>query len=251
MSVITKQTKFKTHEHPALVRLLEKSKYEPLKGIYKCPMCHKEEIKLVNNANKNTGKCSECYKIKPLKDMPYNFVRDLGMEYPTEQSKKKSRMCIAECLVCQDEYRTSALDLKAGKSSMCRSCSLSLSGWSDQEWENRGKMSTHFKAYTVYVIRMFHQEYDETFIKIGKTYTSVEGRYSRESKTFPYTFEVLETITDSSGVYISKLERALQKAHKEFKYTPSTKFCGVTECFSEYKTDIKNKVKEEIDNDYR
>ena len=59
-----------------------------------------------------------------------------------------------------------------------------------------------------------------------------------------------ETITDSSGVYISKLERALQKAHKEFKYTPSTKFCGETECFSEYKTDIKNKVKEEIDNAY-
>ena len=95
---------------------------------------------------------------------------------------------------------------------MCKSCSLSLYGWSDSEWENRGKMSTHFKAYTVYVIRMFHQEHDETFIKIGKTYTSVEGRYSRESRTFPYTFEVLETITDSSGVYISKLERALQKA---------------------------------------
>lgn len=38
-------------------------------------------------------------------------------------------------------------------------------------------------------------------------------------------------------------------SRKTVKYTPSTKFCGETECFSEYKIDIKNKIKEELDNE--
>ena len=233
MSIITKQTKFKTHEHPALVKLLEQAKYEPLRGIYKCPMCNKEEIKLAHNANKNTGKCSECCKIKPLKDMPYNFVRDLGMEYPTEQSKKKSRMCIAECPVCQDEYRTSALDLKAGKSSMCKKCSLSFSTMSYSQWQEKGKLSSHFDSYKVYVIKLTHEETGESFYKIGKTYTTVKERYSREKSDFPYDIEEVFEYSHDSGIYISKLERLLLNTYKHKSYLPKEVFCGRYECVSE------------------
>ena len=73
---------------------------------------------------------------------------------------------------------------------------------------------------------------NEEFYKIGKTYTTTKGRYSRESAEFPYDVEVLYEYTNDSGVRISKVERMLHKALKTVRYEPTIEFGGKTECFS-------------------
>ena len=200
------------------------------KGLYECNICGDHVIKFTANANKGSCRCQQCSKLKPLEGLPLQLVEDLGMVFINEHSSRKTRMCVVTCPICDASYTVSANDVKSGKSSMCRKCSLSLSGWSDSEWETRGKNSSNFDGYKVYVVKMTSG--NEEFYKIGKTYTTTKGRYSRESAEFPYDVEVLYEYTNDSGVRISKVERMLHKALKTVRYEPTIEFCGKTECFS-------------------
>lgn len=200
------------------------------KGIYKCNICGSHIIKFTANANKGSCRCQQCSKLKPLGELPLPLVEDLGMVFINEHSSRKTRMCVVTCPVCEESYTASASDVKSGKSSMCKKCSLSLAGWSDSEWEARGKVSMNFDSYKIYVVK--RTSGNEEFYKIGKTYTTTKGRFSRESAEFPYTLEVLYEYTSDSGVKISKIERILHKALKSDKYVPANEFCGKTECFN-------------------
>lgn len=76
---------------------------------------------------------------------------------------------------------------------------------------------------------------DESFIKIGKTYTTVARRLGFH---LPYEYKILKTVEGSSK-YISELEHSLHTTYKEFKHLPSIKFGGMHECFT---IDITDKV---------
>jgi hypothetical protein len=202
------------------------------KGIYECNICGAHTVKFVANANKGTGRCVDCSRIKPIGNLPLRLIKDLGVLYPTENSTRKHRMCIVECPVCQEEYTTYVRDVAAGKSTMCRPCSLSISVMSYSQWEEKGKLSKNFDGYKVYVIKLTDPETLEEFYKIGKTYTTVKSRYSRESKDFPYDIDVMYEYSHESGVYVSKVERLLLNMFKHISYTPLKEFCGKYECFT-------------------
>ena len=203
------------------------------KGVYECNVCRTHTIKFIANAMKGNGRCKECARLSPLVDMPLRLIEDLGMVYRNEDSKRKTRMCIVECPICQEAYTTSANDVKSGKSSMCKKCSLSFSVMSYSQWQEKGKLSSHFDSYKVYVIKLTHEETGESFYKIGKTYTTVKERYSREKSDFPYDIEEVFEYSHDSGIYISKLERLLLNTYKHKSYLPKEVFCGRYECVSE------------------
>jgi predicted RNA-binding Zn-ribbon protein involved in translation (DUF1610 family) len=53
------------------------------------------------------------------------LIKDLGMEYPNDTSKKKSRYGIYECPQCWVHFRTMTKTVKNGQSTKCRSCARS------------------------------------------------------------------------------------------------------------------------------
>ena len=73
----------------------------------------------------------------------------------------------------------------------------------------------------------------ETFFKVGKTFTSVAQRFS-EPESMPYKFEVV-FVKESNAYHISKLEKKYHKELKEHKYKPLKHFHGCQECFCNIK----------------
>jgi hypothetical protein len=53
------------------------------------------------------------------------LIKDLGLVYPTPNSKNKRRYGLYECPICKSEVRTATHHVKSGRSTMCRSCSVS------------------------------------------------------------------------------------------------------------------------------
>lgn len=203
------------------------------KGLYECNICGDHVIKFTANANKGSGRCQQCSNLRALQPLPLKLLEDLGVVFPTENSKRKARMVKVECPVCQEGYTTIAQDVQMGKSKMCKPCSLSFSVMSYSQWQEKGKLSSHFDSYKVYVIKLTHEETGESFYKIGKTYTTVKERYSREKSDFPYDIEEVFEYSHDSGIYISKLERLLLNTYKHKSYLPKEVFCGRYECVSE------------------
>ena len=202
-------------------------------ALYECNICSTHSIKYVANANKGKGRCRECANLKPLNVLPLRLIEDLGVVYPTENSKRKARMVVVECPICKGAYTTVAQDVQSGKSTMCKPCALSFSVMSYSQWHEKGKLSVHFDSYKIYVIKLTHKETGENFYKIGKTYTTVKERYSRERFDFPYEIEEIFEYSHESGVYISKLERLLLNTYKHKEYLPKEDFNGKYECISE------------------
>lgn len=101
-------------------------------------------------------------------------------------------------------------------------------GWSHTTWEAKGKVSPNFEGFSVYLIRCSGN--GETFVKVGKTFTSVAKRFNCEL-SMPYKFSVLSQVYYNAYA-ISKLEEKIHAAMKEHKYTPSRAFGGQHECYS-------------------
>lgn len=116
--------------------------------------------------------------------------------------------------------------------SRCMKCSLADSSnnktWSYSDWEKAGLKSKHFNSFKLYVIRCFNEQ--ETFIKIGKTYTTVAHRF-RHKHFLPYEYEVL-LIKEGSARFISELEQTYHSALHAEQYTPKLPFGGQYECFN-------------------
>ena len=109
--------------------------------------------------------------------------------------------------------------------------------WSYRGWEEAGNNSTEFTSYQVYVIHCWNST--ESFIKIGKTFTSTERRFRGN---MPYSWKLLHSIKGSAD-YISKLEQQLKTCYKLHRYTPEHKFNGSCECFT---LDIKDQIENYI-----
>ena len=99
--------------------------------------------------------------------------------------------------------------------------------WCTSDWQKAGERSQYFNAFAVYVIRCSDDGTDEQFIKIGKTFLTVQRRMVQ----LPYRWELLAYVSGSADE-ISKLERDMHKMYQQYKYWPAKSFGGQTECFT-------------------
>lgn len=82
--------------------------------------------------------------------------------------------------------------------------------------------------HSVYIIACFND--NEYFIKIGKTFNSINKRFAGNKK-MPYNFVLLQNYTFDTSLSCSLFEKKLHKKYKNSSYKPSIKFEGYTECF--------------------
>lgn len=98
--------------------------------------------------------------------------------------------------------------------------------WSHTGWEHAGNVSNEFENFTLYVVECWAD--GESFVKIGKTFTSVPRRFRGG---IPYEWKLLRTEVGSAK-YISELEHVLHKTLKPHAYTPIRPFNGCYECYN-------------------
>lgn len=93
----------------------------------------------------------------------------------------------------------------------------------------------NFNSFKVYIIKCWNEE--EKFYKIGKTFQPIEKRFSG-NRNMPYNYEIIK-IFKGTAKEVSKIERFLQKEHKNFVYLPKIKFGGQYESFQTLKSWVK------------
>jgi hypothetical protein len=86
----------------------------------------------------------------------------------------------------------------------------------------------NFVGYKIYIIKCTSKT--ESFIKIGRTYTSLEYRFHSKTR-FPYDWELLKEYTFTSPDDCWNREIQLHNKYKNYKYIPLIKFGGMHECF--------------------
>lgn len=99
--------------------------------------------------------------------------------------------------------------------------------WRDSDWKKAGEHSKAFHAFAVYVILCYDDNTGEKFIKIGKTFHTVESRF----REFPYKW-VLIAYWSGDAYQVSNAEREMHGLYKDYKYLPLKHFGGHSECFS-------------------
>lgn len=107
--------------------------------------------------------------------------------------------------------------------------------WSYSGWEEAGVKSKYFDEFRLYVIECWKD--GESFIKIGKTFTTLNRRFVKGA--LPYEWKLLYTEVGSAG-YISSLEKSLHNKYKNLKYVPTKAFNGMKECYTLKLKDILN-----------
>ena len=125
------------------------------------------------------------------------------------------------------EFWQKANDHLAGRG--CIQCARALQGWSYSSWEAQGNQSKWFEEFKVYVVKFTHN--NEKFYKIGKTFTSLKRRLSKDLG--PYSTEVV-AVYKGPAREMSELEHTLHSINKSSAYTPGIDFPGMYECFSNY-----------------
>jgi hypothetical protein len=102
-------------------------------------------------------------------------------------------------------------------------------GWHYSDWEKTAKKSKNFDSFKCYIIKCWTD--DETFYKIGKTFTTLKKRFGTIT-LMPYTYEIVKEII-GDAFYISSIEKKLHLENKDNKYIPFKSFGGKNECFSQ------------------
>jgi hypothetical protein len=106
-------------------------------------------------------------------------------------------------------------------------------------WKMSGERSKYFDSFKVYIVEMYDPKTEEYFYKIGKTFRTVDERFTVLG--FPYKVGILAIYEGDDGIAISKLEHELQKLNKKNKYLPKKTFDGMSECFNNLEEDTFNK----------
>jgi hypothetical protein len=116
------------------------------------------------------------------------------------------------------------------------SCRYGMVGCPSCKRENLGFLRESFinscrgKTALIYVLKIKNDT--EEFFKIGVTNRSVKKRFERK-KEMPYEYEILYTKQDSNCPgCIFDAEVLLLNKYNIYKYKPSIKFAGYTECFN-------------------
>ena len=102
-------------------------------------------------------------KIKELgKDMTPILLEDLGMRFPTENSKRKYRYGLYQCQYCEKEFETQVHDVKSGHTTSC--------GCQSNKFKNPHGLRSH-RLYKTW-LGMKHRCYNEK----NKDYRNYGGR---------------------------------------------------------------------------
>lgn len=136
---------------------------------------------------------------------------------------------IIECKI-HGEFEIRARDHIRYKYGGCSKCCTEQSKYNlfkYDTWEELGKKSNSFDSFKVYLIKCFND--DESFYKIGKTFTSVKTRYF--GTKIPYMYEIIREINGEARE-ISILEETLHRFYKNERYIPKIPFKGDTECYN-------------------
>lgn len=100
-------------------------------------------------------------------------------------------------------------------------------GWQKSRWIEHCMNDPKAKP-QLYIIHFYNEK--EQFIKIGITKNALNRRYYKCRA--PYSFNLIGSIYgEPEFIYNKEIE--LRKKYSDFKYKPTMKFCGATECFSE------------------
>lgn len=114
------------------------------------------------------------------------------------------------------------------KGAGCPKCKVDNVGWTYSKWYKNSLISRNFESYKVYIIRCWDE--NESFYKIGRTYTSVSHRFSGV-RAMPYNYEIVKVL-EGEPHEIFKMEISMKIDNKENPYIPKIKFPGNLECFS-------------------
>lgn len=142
--------------------------------------------------------------------------------------------------VCKEhgEFKIRAIDHYSGNG--CQKCGrISIqnknkenpTGWSYSNWESAANRSSRFDSYKVYFLECWDPDTLEKFYKIGRTFLSIKDRFVGKHN-LPYKFNILYYIELPNARDICILENKYKTIHKDLKYTPTKKFCGVNECYT-------------------
>ena len=104
----------------------------------------------------------------------------------------------------------------------CEKCAVIYNAFIREDYVKKAKG----RDTIIYILRCWNEE--EEFYKIGKTFETVEKRYSYSK--LPYSYEILDfKISDASTIHILEVE--LHKKYGMYRYSPKTPFGGHTECY--------------------
>ena len=93
-------------------------------------------------------------------------------------------------------------------------------------WGDMATKSKSFESFKVYIVTCSSDE--ESFIKVGRTYSSVKNRF----KSIPYNFNINNIITKDDPIEVCVIEQEIKTKLKGFKYETKKLFKGQFECFS-------------------
>lgn len=115
----------------------------------------------------------------------------------------------------------------------CPQCSRTENRYNENrfsltKWIEMGESSSNFDSFKVYIIKC--KSGDEEFIKIGRTYTTVQFRFG-SIRFMPYKYEIIKEISGNPH-HIFHLETKLKRICKELKYSVKIPFNGQYECFT-------------------
>jgi len=88
--------------------------------------------------------------------MKPKLIEDLGMQYPTEKSKRKARFGMYECLKCKKHFKTQINSVNSGQTKNCKKCKNLTHGLTDHKlygiWRNEkrrcyDKKTKHYELY--------------------------------------------------------------------------------------------------------
>jgi len=119
----------------------------------------------------------------------------------------------------------------------CQKCAHSklkdtAPGWANASWEKAALKSKLFDSFKVYVIKCSNE--NETFYKVGKTFTTIRQRF-KSKISMPYDYKVVKKFEFENSKDASNLELKLKTRNKRYRYTPLIKFGGMNECFKQLK----------------
>jgi len=103
------------------------------------------------------------------------LIKDLGMSYLTENSKRKSRFGIYECPNCNIYFRVDTSSVKSGKSTQCRQCGS----------------TTHGK-HKSRIYQCYHDMKNRCYNKKSEVYKYYGGRGIKVCKKWTNNFEAFE-----------------------------------------------------------
>lgn len=102
-----------------------------------------------------------------------------------------------------------------------RGCNASYS-----QWGKVAEKSKNFDSFKVYIA--ICKDENETFIKVGKTFTTLDVRF----KAVPYEYTIHKLIVGDNSINISQIEHSIKMDLKEYRYKTEKHFNGKFECFN-------------------